>query len=91
MLDVGNALRRYRDEHQYTQQYVANIIGISRVAYRKWENNEVDFALSQLKKIAELYETSIHQIILNSKFNKHEIIPIQQKGINMIDALRYFI
>lgn len=67
MLDIGNTLRRYRDECRYTQQYVANIIGISRVAYRKWENNEVDFALSQLMKIAELYEVPIHQIILHSK------------------------
>lgn len=73
MLDVGTTLRRYRDERQYTQQYVANIIGISRVAYRKWENNEVDFALSQLKKIAELYEIPIHQIIFHSKFSKNQI------------------
>ncbi|MCX2433144.1 helix-turn-helix transcriptional regulator [Pedobacter sp. GR22-10] len=80
MLDIGNTLRRYRDKHQYTQQYVANIIGISRVAYRKWENNEVDFALSQLMKIAELYEVPIHQIILHSKFNSNQIIPLQQKG-----------
>lgn len=80
MLDIGNTLRRYRDEHQYTQQYVANIIGISRVAYRKWENNEVDFALSQLMKIAELYEVPIHQIILHSKFDSSQIIPLQQKG-----------
>ena len=80
MLDIGNTLRRYRDEHQYTQQYVANIIGISRVAYRKWENNEVDFALSQLMKIAELYEVPIHQIILHSKFDSSQIIPLQHKG-----------
>ncbi|MFD2284776.1 helix-turn-helix transcriptional regulator [Pedobacter petrophilus] len=70
----------YRDERQYTQQYVANIIGISRVAYRRWENNEVDFALSQLKKIAELYEVPIHEIILHSKFNRNQIISIPQKG-----------
>ncbi|OWK69441.1 helix-turn-helix transcriptional regulator [Pedobacter sp. AJM] len=80
MLDIGNTLRKYRDEYKYTQQYVANIIGISRVAYRKWENNEIDFALSQLKKIADLYEISIHEIILHSKFNSNQIIPIQQKG-----------
>ena len=43
MLDIGVTLRRYRDKYSYTQQYAADIIGISRVAYRKWENNEVDF------------------------------------------------
>lgn len=80
MLDIGITLRRYRDKYNYTQQYVANVIGISRVAYRKWENNEVDFALSQLSKIAELYEIPIHEIIIQSDFKKNQIILRQKKG-----------
>ena len=87
MLDIGNTLRKYRDESQYTQQYVANIIGISRVAYRKWENNDVDFALSQLKKIADLYEIPIHEIILQSKSIRIKLFQYNKKGINIIDAL----
>ncbi|MGQ7853802.1 helix-turn-helix transcriptional regulator [Pedobacter sp. WC2501] len=65
MLDIGISLRKYRDNLGYTQQFVADCIGISRVTYRKWENNEVDFSLSQLDKIAELYEIPIQDIILN--------------------------
>ncbi|ARS42323.1 hypothetical protein CA265_22745 [Sphingobacteriaceae bacterium GW460-11-11-14-LB5] len=80
MLDIGITLRRYRDRYHYTQQYVADVIGISRVAYRKWENNEVDFAVSQLVKIAELYEVPIHEIIIQSDFKKHKIISLKQKG-----------
>jgi transcriptional regulator with XRE-family HTH domain len=74
MLDIGITLRRYRDKYNYTQQYVADIIGISRVAYRKWENNEVDFAISQLIKIAELYDIAIHEIIIQSNFKKNKIV-----------------
>jgi transcriptional regulator with XRE-family HTH domain len=81
MLDIGTTLRRYRDKYNYTQQYVADIIGISRVAYRKWENNEVDFSLSQLNKIAELYGTPIHEIIIQSDFKKNKIISIQLKEL----------
>ncbi|SDD40055.1 DNA-binding transcriptional regulator, XRE-family HTH domain [Pedobacter soli] len=80
MLDIGNTLRRYRDKYNYTQQYVADIIGISRVAYRKWENNEVDFAISQLGKVAELYEVSIPEIIIQSDFQKKQKIPLNRKG-----------
>jgi transcriptional regulator with XRE-family HTH domain len=80
MLDIGITLRRYRDKYNYTQQYVADVIGISRVAYRKWENNEVDFSLSQLNKIAELYDMPIHEIIIQSDFKKNKIISLQQKG-----------
>lgn len=80
MIDIGNTLRRYRDKYNYTQQYVADIIGISRVAYRKWENNEVDFAISQLGKVAELYEISIPEIIIQSDFQKEQKISLKQKG-----------
>ncbi|TBO45168.1 helix-turn-helix transcriptional regulator [Pedobacter kyonggii] len=79
MLDIGTSLRRYRDKYNYTQQYVADVIGISRVAYRKWENNEVDFSLSQLNKVAELYDMPIHEIIIQSDFKKNKVISIQQK------------
>ncbi|WP_316846603.1 helix-turn-helix transcriptional regulator [Pedobacter psychrodurus] len=81
MLDIGTSLKRYRDKYNYTQQYVADVIGISRVAYRKWENNEVDFSLSQLNKIAELYDIPIHEIIIQSDFRKNKIISIQLKEL----------
>ncbi|MCX2495835.1 helix-turn-helix transcriptional regulator [Pedobacter sp. PF22-3] len=79
MLDIGVTLRRYRDKYSYTQQYAADVIGISRVAYRKWENNEVDFSLSQLGKIAELYEISIQDIIMQSGFKKAKVVSQKQK------------
>ena len=63
MLDIGITLRKFRDKNRYTQQYVANYIGISRVAYRKWENNGVDFSVSQLARIAELYCVALEEII----------------------------
>ena len=87
MLDIGVTLRRYRDKYSYTQQYAADVIGISRVAYRKWENNEVDFSLSQLGKIAELYEISIQDIIVQSAFRKAKIISQKQKGHQYFDDI----
>lgn len=80
MLDIGNTLRKYRNKNNYTQQYVADVIGISRVTYRKWENNEVDFSLSQLSKIAELYEMPIQEIIIQSDFRQIKAVSPQQKG-----------
>ncbi|WP_426327158.1 helix-turn-helix transcriptional regulator [Pedobacter sp. R-06] len=77
MLDIGNTLRKYRNKHNYTQQYAADVIGISRVAYRKWENNEVDFSLSQLGKIAELYEIPIQDIIIQSHFRQSKTVSLQ--------------
>lgn len=66
MLDIGITLRRYRDKNVYTQQYVADLLGISRVAYRKWENNGVEFSINQLAKISILYNVPIDLIIKES-------------------------
>ncbi|WP_378932844.1 helix-turn-helix transcriptional regulator [Pedobacter sp. BG31] len=80
MLDIGITLRKYRNKYKFTQQCAANVIGISRVAYRKWENNEVDFSLSQLGKIAELYEISIQDIIIESGFKEAKVVSQKQKA-----------
>lgn len=66
MLDIGISLRRFRDHHKFSQQQVANLLGISRTSYRKWENNEVDFSLSQLFKIAEVYGITVSDIIFQA-------------------------
>ncbi|SES16419.1 DNA-binding transcriptional regulator, XRE-family HTH domain [Pedobacter rhizosphaerae] len=66
MLDIGITLRKYRDSCGYSQQFVANCLEISRVSYRKWENNEVDFSINQLEKISEFYSIPIDQIIKDS-------------------------
>jgi len=66
MFDIGITLRKYRDREKYTQQYVANYIGISRVAYRKWENNEIDFSISKLLKVTELYGITMQEIMSQS-------------------------
>lgn len=86
MIDIGNSLRKYRNSHCFTQQYVANLLDITRVTYRKWENNEVDFSLSQLVKIAELYEIPIQDIIIQSDFRQSKIASLKQKSISIIDA-----
>ncbi len=62
-MDIGLTLRRLRNLHGYSQQYVANCMEISREAYKRWENNQVNFSIGQLQKIAEFYTLKIHEII----------------------------
>lgn len=83
MLDIGITLRKYRDKYNHTQQYVANLIGISRVTYRKWENNEVDFTITQLSRIAELYNLQVHEIIRSSYLIRVKVAkqPISSKDL----------
>lgn len=80
MLDIGITLRKYRDKYGFTQQFVADCLCISRISYRKWENNDIDFTINQLERIAEFYNTSIEVIIkesyiknTNLRFKRNEI------------------
>lgn len=65
-IDIGSMLRKYRSMNSLSQESVSNQLNISRQAYQKWENNNVDFTISQLKKIGELYEIPLHIIITES-------------------------
>ena len=79
MLDIGITLRKYRDKYGFTQQFVADCLCISRISYRKWENNDIDFTINQLEEQLVLY-TSIEVIIkesyiknTNLRFKRNEI------------------
>ncbi len=65
-IDIGSMLRKYRSMNSLSQEKVSNHLNISRQAYQKWENNDIDFSISQLKKIGELYEIPLHIIITES-------------------------
>jgi transcriptional regulator with XRE-family HTH domain len=65
-IDIGNTLFRYRRKCGYSQQYVADILGISLTAYKKWEKKTDNITLSQLKKIEQLYRKPIQAIIMDS-------------------------
>jgi transcriptional regulator with XRE-family HTH domain len=69
-IDIGHTLMRYRHQHRYTQQYIANMLEISLTAYKKWEKKTDSFNINQLKKIAEIYTVSIELIIIDSYIDK---------------------
>jgi len=79
MIDIGNSLRKYRNSHCFTQQYVADFLEISRNAYRNWEVNKIDFSISQLEKISSLYDVEIEEIIAQSRLSKKRKLIKQKK------------
>ncbi len=71
-IDIGNTLRKFRNINKLSQQYVSNHLDISRQAYLRWEKNNVDFSISQLKKIADLYKVPLHMIIMEA-YTPHKL------------------
>jgi transcriptional regulator with XRE-family HTH domain len=65
-MDSESLVRRIRDLRKscdYTQEFVASYLDISRQAYSHYETGRNDPTLDALFKLAELYKMSINELI----------------------------
>lgn len=56
-------LKLLRKERGLSQQYVADAVGISQQSINKYENHNVQPDLDTLKKLADLFHTSIDYLV----------------------------
>lgn len=67
--DIGHNIKMLRELRNYTQEYMAQCIGISRQSYSKLEHT-ADIHTAQLYKIAEVLDTDVFHILT---FNDQQI------------------
>jgi len=60
---VGKNIRTFRHHHVWSQEDVANRLGISIPAFSKIETGVTDINLSRLEQIADVYEIDVVQIL----------------------------
>jgi len=53
---IGTKLRKLRERQGYSQEYVANSIGISQSTYHKLEAEQIRLTVERAKQLADLYE-----------------------------------
>ena len=58
MKQIYEMLKDQREDHDYTQQYLADYLGIGRTMYRRYETGETEIPVRHLKKLCILYHTS---------------------------------
>jgi transcriptional regulator with XRE-family HTH domain len=56
--NLGTNLRSFRMSMNYTQEYVADLLGIEQSTYSAMEANNSDWPVSRLFKIAQIYNVS---------------------------------
>jgi transcriptional regulator with XRE-family HTH domain len=64
--DLVARLRMLRDRYGYTQQDVAERVGIGKSAYRSYENNDRRIPVDVLTRVAALYNVSMDELLGNS-------------------------
>ena len=60
---LGEALKARRTAAGYTQEYVAEALGVSRQAVSKWENGTSEPSTANLMALAKLYGVSVDELL----------------------------
>lgn len=67
---AGHSIKKFRELRNYTQEYMAEMLGISQNAYSKIENGRTRLTTDRLKKIAGILEISVFLLL-----DPHSVIP----------------
>lgn len=56
-------IRALREKAGYSQQRVAQILGISQAAYSRLETGEIEISIKKLFELSELYGLTLQKLI----------------------------
>lgn len=72
-------LKRLRTEKGLSQEEVAGLLFLSRQTVSKWENNQAEPGVENLKALAKLYGVSLDQLLLAESTGAPEDTPRQEE------------
>ena len=75
-------LAMLRNIHGYSQEEIAEKIGISRQAYAKWENGATIPDIEKCSQLAEVYGTTVDGLIRTVKTEGLDMVPPPPAGKN---------
>jgi transcriptional regulator with XRE-family HTH domain len=78
---AGKNIRVLRHEHGWSQEDVANRLGISIPAFSKIETGVTDINLSRLEQIANIFEVSVVNLL---SLDHTEEAPVQDQSLNIV-------
>lgn len=78
-MKIGKNIRAVRELNGLNQESVAEMLGMSAVAYGRMERNETDISLKRIDQIAKVLNTDI-EILLKFDSKKHIIQMENNKG-----------
>ena len=74
-MNIGKKIKQYRAQYAYTQEQLADKIGVSAQAVSKWENNSSMPDITLLPTLAEIFGVSIDELFdltIEQKMNRIE-------------------
>ena len=70
---LGEKIKKYREEKKMTQMEVAEVLEVNPATISKYEAGTLEPNIESLKKLSELFEISIDQLVKEDKFDISKI------------------
>ncbi len=58
-MGLGTNLKKRRSKTKFSQQEIADMLGVDRNTYTRWENESTDIKSQYIPKLAEIFQVSI--------------------------------
>ena len=87
---IKDNIRRFRKRKGWTQEYMADRLGISLTAYRDLERGSTSIVNNHIYKIAEIMETSTEELVLGFRPepSDHSIEDVRVEYGNKVETLQ---
>ena len=73
-------LMMLRNIHRYSQEQIAEKVGVSRQAYAKWENGASVPDIEKCERLAAVYGVTIDSLVKTTKLDGAGVIPPPPAG-----------
>lgn len=77
-MTIGQRISKLRKDYSFSQEYVAEKLGISRQAVSKWENDTTAPDTYNLIALAELFNVSVEYIAVGKQSEQEEVLNLPQ-------------
>ncbi len=62
-MDYRQIMRNLREDHDYTQEYVAHVLGTSQTMYARYERGANELPIHHLIRLCKLYQVSADYLL----------------------------
>lgn len=86
--DLYKKLKTLREQHEFSQEYVADKLDISRPTYMQIEKGERELTISEATKLASLFGLSLDDFLASTSSVKPDVVLEKEKSIKKESDIR---
>ena len=83
---LGEKIKKYRESKNMTQGEIADILGVKAATISKYEAGTLEPNIESLKRLADLFEVSVDELIKEDSFDISKINILESNGILFVSS-----